>query len=100
VPLEPGTAALPLTFAVTAPGADYYDVTLFRVVGTALTAVRIYTVTAPAVRVDRSDLARGGEYVLEIRGYVGRPDAQRGDFRAALPSQQLVSRFTRTFVVP
>jgi hypothetical protein len=78
----------------------HYDVTLFRVVGTALTAVRIYTVTAPAVRVDRSDLARGGEYVLEIRGYVGRPDAQRGDFRAALPSQQLVSRFTRTFVVP
>jgi hypothetical protein len=76
---------------------DYYDVTLHRIVGSALTTERIYTVTAPAVRIDGAVFVPGAEYVFEVRSYKGHPKAQRGDFSVVDYPYGSASVFTRTF---
>jgi len=60
--------------------ADYHDVVLHRFDGSTLTSDRIYTVTAPTVRIDTAVLRPSATYVLEIRTYKGHPSAARGDF--------------------
>jgi hypothetical protein len=76
---------------------DYYDVMLHRIAGVVLTTERIYTVTAPAVRIDGSLLAPGADYVFEIRSYKGHPRAQHGDFSAVDYPYGSAIVFTRTF---
>jgi hypothetical protein len=76
---------------------DYYDVVLHRIAGGPLTTERIYTVTAPTVRIDGSLLAPGADYVFEIRSYKGHPRALHGDFSAVDYPYGLAIVFTRTF---
>jgi hypothetical protein len=77
--------------------ADYYDVTLHRITGGALTTERIYTVTAPAVRIDGSLFVPGADYVFEVRSYKGHPKAQHGDFAPVDYPYGSAIVFTRTF---
>src|SRR5262249_44464938 len=53
--------------------ADYHDVLLHKLVGTRLTTERIYTITAPRLRIDGATLAPATLYALEIRTYKGHP---------------------------
>jgi hypothetical protein len=76
---------------------DYYDVVLHRIVGSALTTERIYTVTAPRVRIDGALLAPGADYAFEIRSYKGHPRAQHGDFAPVDYPYGSAIVFTRTF---
>ena len=85
IPIGPLTGQFTLNFVPeTGVGlrADYYDVYLRRIIGEVLAAVpdRIYTVTAPEVKIDASLLASGIDYVFEIRSYAGHPMAPHGDF--------------------
>ena len=80
--------------------ADYHDVYLHRITGGALTPVRIYTVTAPEVRIDGAVLAPGADYVLEIRSYAGHVMAPQGDFRPVDYPYGSAVVFTRTFKTP
>lgn len=92
--------SLTLTFAPeSAPDlrADYYDVLLHKIVGGALTTERIYTVTAPQVKIDVSVLARNTDYVLEIRTYKGHLMASHGDFAPVDYPYGAAIVFTRTF---
>jgi hypothetical protein len=94
------TGAFTLAFAPeTGVGlrADYYDVYLHRITGGALTTERIYTVTAPEVRIDGSVLATGADYVFEIRSYAGHVMAPKGDFQAVDYPYGSAVVFTRTF---
>lgn len=77
--------------------ADYYDVYLHRIDGNALVTERIYTVTAPEVRIDGSRLVRGTDYVFEIRSYAGHVMAPRGDFAPVDYPYGGAVVFTRTF---
>jgi hypothetical protein len=77
--------------------ADYHDVILHRIIGGALTPERIYTVTAPKVRIDGSRLLSGADYVLEIRSYKGHLGAVHGDFSAVDFPYGAAMVFTRTF---
>jgi hypothetical protein len=77
--------------------ADYFDVVLHRIAGGTLTTERIYTVTAPKVRIDGSVLVPGADYVFEIRSYKGHPKAQHGDFSAVDYPYGAAIVFTRTF---
>jgi hypothetical protein len=70
---------------------------LHRIAGTALTTERIYTVTAPAVRIDGSLLVPGADYVIEVRSYKGHPMAQHGDFAPVDYPYGSAIVFTRTF---
>lgn len=105
VAVGPVGGAFTLRFAaeppsMNAPGdlrVDYYDVVLHRIDLGALTTERIYTVTAPAVRIDGSVLAPAAEYVFEVRSYKGHPKAQRGDFSAVDYPYGSAVVFTRTF---
>jgi hypothetical protein len=76
---------------------DYYDIVLHRIAGGKLTTERIYSVTAPTVRIDGSLLVPGADYVFEIRSYKGHPRAQHGDFTAVDYPYGLAIVFTRTF---
>jgi hypothetical protein len=77
--------------------ADYHDVYLHRISGGMLTTERIYTVTAPQVRIDGSVLAPGADYVFEIRSYAGHVMAPLGDFRPVDYPYGSAVVFTRTF---
>jgi hypothetical protein len=77
--------------------ADYYDVVLHRIAGSALTTERIYTVTAPTVRIGGSLLVPGADYVFEIRSYKGHPRAPHGDFAPVDYPYGSAIVFTRTF---
>ncbi len=77
--------------------ADYYDVYLHRIAGNALITERIYTVTAPEVRIDGSVLVSGTDYVFEIRSYAGHVMAPRGDFAPVDYPYSGAVVFTRTF---
>lgn len=97
-----GPAAGAFTFAFVPEAgvdlrADYYDVILHRISGGALTTERIYTVTAPQVRIDGATLASGADYVFEIRSYKGHPKALHGDFSAVDYPYGSAIVFTRTF---
>lgn len=78
-------------------GADYYDVVLHRIAGNALTTERIYTVTAPKVRIDGALLVPGADYVFEVRSYKGHPQAQQGNFAPVEYPYGAAIVFTRTF---
>ena len=77
--------------------ADYYDVLLHRIEAGALKTERIYTVTAPSVRIDVSLLAPGADYVFEVRSFKGHPQAARGDFAPVDYPYGSAIVFTRTF---
>jgi hypothetical protein len=77
--------------------ADYHDVVLHRLDGTTLRTDRIYTVTAPTVRIDSSVLRPSSIYVFEIRTYKGHPSAARGDFAPVDYPYGAAIVFTRTF---
>jgi hypothetical protein len=78
--------------------ADYHDVYLHRINGGMLTTERIYTVTAPQVRIDGPMvLAPGADYVFEIRSYAGHVMAPLGDFRPVDYPYGSAVVFTRTF---
>jgi hypothetical protein len=94
------TGAFTLAFTPeTGPGlrADYHDVYLHRINGTTLTTERIYTVTAPRVRIDGSVLVPGADYVFEIRSYAGHVMAPHGDFAPVDYPYGSAVAFTRTF---
>jgi hypothetical protein len=77
--------------------ADYHDVVLHRLDGSTLTTDRVYTVTAPTVRIDGSVLRPNSTYVFEIRTYKGHPSAVRGDFAPVDYPYGAAIVFTRTF---
>jgi hypothetical protein len=77
--------------------AHYHDVVLHRLDGPTLTTDRIYTVTAPTVRIDGSVLRPSSTYVFEIRTYKGHPSAARGDFAPVDYPYGAAIVFTRTF---
>ena len=78
--------------------ADYHDVLLHQITATGmLTTERIYTVTAPRVRIDGSVLKAGSDYVFEIRSYKGHVMAPRGDFAPIDYPYGGAVVFTRTF---
>jgi hypothetical protein len=77
--------------------ADYYDVVLHRIVAGMLTTDRIYTVTAPKVRIDGELLAPGTDYVFEVRSYKGHIEAQHGNFAPVDYPYGAAIVFTRTF---
>jgi hypothetical protein len=100
VAVGPASAAFTLVFAPeVGPDlrVDYYDVVLHRIVGSALTTERIYTVTAPKVRIDGALLVPGADYVFEIRSYKGHPRAPHGDFAPVDYPYGSAIVFTRTF---
>jgi hypothetical protein len=100
IPVGAPTGAFTLAFTPeTGPGlrADYHDVYLHRIRGATLTTERIYTVTAPRVRIDGSVLAPGADYVFEIRSYAGHVMAPRGDFAPVDYPYGSAVVFTRTF---
>jgi hypothetical protein len=105
VAVGPVGGAFTLAFAPEAPSVDtpgdlrvdYYDVVLHRLADGALTAERIYTVTAPSVRLDGTVLAAGTTYVFEVRSYKGHPKAPTGDFTAVDYPYSSAVVFTRTF---
>lgn len=102
VQLAAGTEPLELMFAVEAAPqkTDYYEVILHRVTGTSIVAERIYTITAPPLRIDRTLLANNAEYVIEIRAFNGAPGAAVGDFTRYTPTQSSAVVFTHTFLAP
>ena len=77
--------------------ADYFDVVVHRIAGGALSTERIYTVTAPTVRIDGALFAPGADYVFEVRSYKGHPKAQHGDFAPVDYPYGAAIVFTRTF---
>jgi hypothetical protein len=77
--------------------ADYYDVYLHRISDNKLTIERIYTVTAPQVKIDGSRLTSGADYVFEIRSYAGHVMAPHGDFAPVDYPYGSAVVFTRTF---
>ena len=79
--------------------ADYYNVVLHRIVAGMLTTDRIYTVTAPKVRIDGELLAPGTDYVFEVRSYKGHPEAQHGNFAPVDYPYGSAIVFTRTFKI-
>src|SRR6185503_2220175 len=96
----PVTGAFELHFALeTGPDirADYHDVVLHRFDGSTLTTDRIYTVTAPTVRISGSDLRPGTVYVFEIRTIKGPPAAARGNFAEVDYPYGAAIVYTRTF---
>ena len=104
-PIGPLTGQFTLNFVPeTGVGlrADYYDVYLRRIIGEVLAAVpdRIYTVTAPEVKIDASLLASGIDYVFEIRSYAGHPMAPHGDFAPVEYPYGSAVVFTSTFKTP
>jgi hypothetical protein len=80
--------------------ADYYDVYLHRIASNQLTPVRIYTVTAPQVKIDGAVFGAGGDFVFEIRSYAGHVMAPRGDFAPVSYPYGSAVVFTRTFKTP
>jgi hypothetical protein len=80
--------------------ADYHDVLLHRLDGPTLITERIYTVTAPTVRIDGSVLRPNSTYVFEIRTYKGHQSAARGDFAPVDYPYGAAIVFTRTFKTP
>jgi hypothetical protein len=101
--LSTTTGALELTFTVEASAdlrADYHDVVLHGFSGGGLTTVRVFTVTAPQVKIDGSLLAPGSDYVFEIRTYKGHIRAPHGDFSAVDYPYGGAVVFTHTFRTP
>jgi hypothetical protein len=101
VAVDPASGPFDLSFVpedqATGLRADYYDVVLHRIANGGLTTERIYTVTAPKVRIDGALLIRGTDYVFEVRSYKGHPSAQHGDFAPVDYPYGAAIVFTRTF---
>ncbi|HWO17699.1 MAG TPA: hypothetical protein VNO30_02950 [Kofleriaceae bacterium] len=99
-PLALGAEPLELSFGIESGSTlvtDSFDVTLYSIAGSALTAERIYTSTERKLSIDPSLLRPGTEYVFELRAYRGRPSAARADFSIHTYPQYVASIFTRTF---
>jgi hypothetical protein len=99
-PLALGADPLELSFGIelgATLATDYFDVTLYSIAGSALTAERIYTSTERKLSIDPSVLRPDTEYVFELRAYRGRPGAMRADFAPNTYPQYVASIFTRTF---
>ncbi|HEU0035663.1 MAG TPA: hypothetical protein VFQ53_33860 [Kofleriaceae bacterium] len=100
VPVPATTGDYQLTFTPSGGTADYWDVILHEVNGTAITPKRIFTILGSASTVQIApDRLPPGQYVFEIRGYDGRVGARSGDFRDAELPQTSTTLFTRTFVI-
>jgi hypothetical protein len=102
VAVGPATGTFQLAFTPEAATdtplrADYYDVVLHRIVAGTLTTERIYTVTAPTVRIDGALLLPGADYVFEVRSYKGHPQAPHGNFAPVDYPYGAAIVFTRTF---
>jgi hypothetical protein len=100
IEVGPRTGAFTLAFTPE-PGtglrADYFEVRLHKIVGGVLTTQRIYTITAPSLRVDPAVLEASVDYVFEIRSIKGHPNAPRGDFASIDFPYGATIVFTRTF---
>ena len=105
VALPGGTDPLRLAFGLEAlPGGvvDYFDVTLYKLVGSGIELVRSYTITDPSqreLRVDRSVFS-SGEFVFAISAHRGRPQIASGDFTVTTFPQAVSRVFTRTIAIP
>ena len=115
VQLPAGAGQLDLTFNLdTLDRVDYFEVSVFRIEGTQLVPLRVYTATdtratptvdgqaainAP-IKIDRALFQAGNQYVLAIQTYRGRPRASLGDFSTVDPIQVVATIFTRTISVP
>ena len=100
IPIGVPTGSVTLSFTLESGAGlrhDYHDVILHKIAGGALTPVRIFTVTAPQVRIDGSLLAPGTDYVFEIRTYKGHGMAPSGDFAPVDYPYGAAIVFTRTF---
>lgn len=97
-PIMRGSAPLELTFTPDG-AADYFEVVLHHISGTALIPQRVFVATQPSFKIVPELLMPGATYVLEIRAYDGRPRAKVGDFSTAQLPQTMTTFFTATFVV-
>jgi hypothetical protein len=93
----PGTLTLDFVPELGQAPPDYYDVTLHQLDADARITRRVYTVTAPHVELDGTQLTPGAVYVLEIRSFKGHPDAASGDFRPVSFPYGSAIVFTRAF---
>lgn len=114
-----GSVAAPLSLSFTleadqaqvTTAADYFEVTVLQIQGTAVIPKRTFVtaeVAAPIaaprtidspIPIDLSGLTPG-TYVLRIRTIAGAPRAALGDFEAVSYPYSAASVFTRTFVIP
>jgi hypothetical protein len=97
-PATTGPVTLSWEKAKVSEHADFWEVTLYTVVGSMITKKRIYTTTTPEVKIQGVDLPTG-RYLLKISGFTGRPGAATGDFRTVQGSQAMSVIHPRTFVV-
>ncbi|MGN6109902.1 MAG: hypothetical protein ACTHU0_32645, partial [Kofleriaceae bacterium] len=97
-PITRGSAPLELSFTPEG-SADYFEVVLHQISGTALIPQRVFVATQPSFKIVPELLMPGATYVLEIRAYDGRPRAQVGDFSTGQLPQTMTTFFTATFVV-
>jgi hypothetical protein len=94
-----GVLTLTWDAAVETQVADFWDVTMMTVNGFAVTPKRVYTTTKREVKIQSADLEAGKTYILQISGYLGRPDAaMKADFGTASGNQAMSVIHTRTFV--
>ncbi|MBL0218148.1 MAG: hypothetical protein IPQ07_30235 [Myxococcales bacterium] len=102
VVLPAATGPLTLSWAPSKPGAtaDYWEVALLRVAGTTLVKERVYVTTQPSLKISRSELNAGSEYVLELSGFVGRASAATGDFATIGGRQEMSVVNARSFRLP
>lgn len=104
VELTPGSGEMTLTFDLDGQGtADYYEVTVFQLLGGLLVPLRVYVKadpSEPSVQIDRALFTSDHEYVLRIRCIRGRPLASAGDFAQVQAPQAVSTVFTRTLRVP
>ncbi len=104
IPPAIATATGPLTvsWASSKPGAtaDYWEVALLRVAGTSLIKERVYVTTQPSLKLSRSELTAGSEYVLELSGFIGRASAATGNFAAVGGRQEMSVVNARSFRLP
>jgi hypothetical protein len=80
--------------------ADYFDITLYEIVGSNLRLQRVYTVTDRKLMLDPAFLVTSSEYVFEIRSYSGRPEIARANFSVNTYPQYSATIFTSTFKTP
>jgi hypothetical protein len=86
-----------------APSADvdYYEITLYRLAGTALQPVRVYVGATEAkkgsIHFDPAIMMPNEEYVFAIRTIRGRPEARAYNFLPVTMPQVIATVFTKTF---
>jgi hypothetical protein len=80
---------------------DYYEITLYRLAGTALQPVRVYVGATEAkkgsIHFDPAIMMPNEEYVFAIRTIRGRPEARAYNFLPVTLPQAIATVFTKTF---